>query len=62
MATVEYQHATCIYPGMASPAVDDLELGIEDGELMVLVGPSGSGNPRRCVCSPVWRWSTVARS
>ena len=43
MATVEYQHATCIYSGMASPAVDDLNLRIEDGELMVLVGPSGSG-------------------
>jgi multiple sugar transport system ATP-binding protein len=43
MATVEYQHATCVYPGMASPAVDDLDLRIEDGELMVLVGPSGSG-------------------
>ena len=43
MATVEYQHATCIYGGMSSPAVDDLNLRIEDGELMVLVGPSGSG-------------------
>jgi multiple sugar transport system ATP-binding protein len=43
MATVEYQHATCVYPGMSSPAVDDLNLKIEDGELMVLVGPSGSG-------------------
>ena len=43
MATVEYQHATCVYPGMASPAVDDLDLRIEDGEFMVLVGPSGSG-------------------
>src|ERR1035441_9949796 len=43
MATVEYQHATCVYRGMSSPAVDDLNLEIEDGELMVLVGPSGSG-------------------
>jgi multiple sugar transport system ATP-binding protein len=43
MATVEYQHATCIYRGAQSPAVDSLDLLIEDGELMVLVGPSGSG-------------------
>src|ERR1017187_789564 len=43
MATVEFQHATCVYGGMSSPAVDDLNLEIEDGELMVLVGPSGSG-------------------
>ena len=62
MATVEYQHATCIYPGMASPAVDDLELRIEDGELMVLVGPRDPVSPRPCACSPVWRWSTAGRS
>src|ERR1035441_6342740 len=43
MATVEYQKATCIYPGMAAPAVDSLDLLVEDGEFMVLVGPSGSG-------------------
>ena len=43
MATIEYQHATCIYPGMLSPAVDSLDLQVADGELLVLVGPSGSG-------------------
>ncbi len=43
MANVEYQHATCVYPGMAVPAVDCLDLVAEDGEFMVLVGPSGSG-------------------
>jgi multiple sugar transport system ATP-binding protein len=43
MADVRYEHATCIYPGSDTPAVDDLELQIEDGEFMVLVGPSGSG-------------------
>jgi multiple sugar transport system ATP-binding protein len=43
MATVEYQQATCIYPGMSVPAVDSLDLQVDDGELLVLVGPSGSG-------------------
>ena len=43
MATVEYRHATCTYPGMGSPAVASLDLAVDDGELMVLVGPSGSG-------------------
>ncbi|HXZ99763.1 MAG TPA: ATP-binding cassette domain-containing protein [Candidatus Binatia bacterium] len=43
MATVEYRQATCTYPGMSVPAVDALDLHIEDGEFMVLVGPSGSG-------------------
>ena len=43
MAAVEYAHATCRYDGSTTAAVDALDLGIEDGEFMVLVGPSGSG-------------------
>jgi multiple sugar transport system ATP-binding protein len=43
MADVRYQQATRIYPGTERPAVDALELHVEDGEFMVLVGPSGSG-------------------
>jgi multiple sugar transport system ATP-binding protein len=43
MADVRYLDATCSYPGNPVPAVDALNLGIQDGEFMVLVGPSGSG-------------------
>lgn len=43
MATVTFDHATRIYPGTERPAVDALELHIEDGEFLVLVGPSGCG-------------------
>ena len=43
MATVQFVHASRIYPGNPVPAVKDLSLDIEDGEFMVLVGPSGSG-------------------
>ena len=43
MADVRYDSATRIYPGTETPAVDALDLQIEDGEFMVLVGPSGSG-------------------
>ena len=43
MATVTFDKATRIYPGTERPAVDALELHIEDGEFLVLVGPSGSG-------------------
>ena len=32
-----------MYPGTETPAVDSLELHVEDGEFVVLVGPSGSG-------------------
>ncbi len=43
MATVTYDHATRIYPGTDRPAVDRLDIKIEDGEFLVLVGPSGCG-------------------
>src|SRR3954447_7497512 len=43
MADVRFDQATRIYPGADVPAVDALDLTINDGEFMVLVGPSGSG-------------------
>jgi len=43
MATVTYDQASRIYPGTDKPAVDKLDIGIEDGEFLVLVGPSGCG-------------------
>src|SRR5215207_8895831 len=43
MATVSFKGATRVYPGTEKPAVDKLDLEIEDGEFMVLVGPSGCG-------------------
>ena len=43
MATVTFDKATRIYPGGDKPAVDELDLEIEDGEFLVLVGPSGCG-------------------
>lgn len=43
MATVTFSNATRVYPGSDKPAVDSLNLEIEDGEFLVLVGPSGCG-------------------
>jgi len=43
MATVSFKAASRVYPGTDAPAVDKLNLEIEDGEFMVLVGPSGCG-------------------
>jgi multiple sugar transport system ATP-binding protein len=43
MASVRFDKVTLVYPGADVPAVDRLELDIEDGEFMVLVGPSGCG-------------------
>ncbi|MER5933814.1 sn-glycerol-3-phosphate ABC transporter ATP-binding protein UgpC [Streptomyces sp. NPDC002054] len=43
MASVTFDKATRLYPGGDKPAVDQLDLQIEDGEFLVLVGPSGCG-------------------
>ncbi|NND76452.1 MAG: sn-glycerol-3-phosphate ABC transporter ATP-binding protein UgpC [Ilumatobacter sp.] len=43
MATVTFDRATRIYEGLDRPAVNALDLEIEDGEFLVLVGPSGCG-------------------
>jgi multiple sugar transport system ATP-binding protein len=41
MATVTFDKATRVYPGADHPSVDQLDLQIEDGEFLVLVGPPG---------------------
>jgi multiple sugar transport system ATP-binding protein len=43
MASVTYSQASRVYAKGTMPAVDALDLDIQDGEFMVLVGPSGSG-------------------
>lgn len=43
MATVTFESASRIYTEGARPAVDSLDLEIDDGEFLVLVGPSGCG-------------------
>ena len=43
MASVTFEQATRRYPGADRPAVDHLDLAVDDGEFVVLVGPSGCG-------------------
>ena len=43
MTTVTFDQATRTFPGGERPAVDHLDLEIDDGEFLVLVGPSGCG-------------------
>jgi multiple sugar transport system ATP-binding protein len=40
---VTFDDASCIFAGADRPAVNSLNLEIEDGEFLVLVGPSGCG-------------------
>jgi osmoprotectant transport system ATP-binding protein len=42
-ATLELRHVSKTYPGAAEPAIRDLSLKVEAGEICVLVGPSGCG-------------------
>jgi osmoprotectant transport system ATP-binding protein len=42
-ASVSYRHVTKRYSGQDEPAIHDLSLEVEAGEICVLVGPSGSG-------------------
>ncbi|HZU46587.1 MAG TPA: ATP-binding cassette domain-containing protein, partial [Mycobacterium sp.] len=43
MASVTFEQATRRYPATTRPAVDRLDLAVDDGEFVVLVGPSGCG-------------------
>ena len=43
MASVTFENASRLFSGATKPAVDSLNLHIEDGECVVLVGPSGCG-------------------
>jgi multiple sugar transport system ATP-binding protein len=43
MSSVTFEAASRVYPGQEKPAVDRLDLEIQDGEFLVLVGPSGCG-------------------
>ncbi|WP_141576841.1 ABC transporter ATP-binding protein [Actinomadura sp. WMMA1423] len=40
---IRLEGVTKRYPGQDAPAVDDLTLGVRDGEIVVLLGPSGCG-------------------
>jgi osmoprotectant transport system ATP-binding protein len=42
-ATLELRHVSKRYPGQREPAIADLSLIVDAGEVCVLVGPSGSG-------------------
>jgi multiple sugar transport system ATP-binding protein len=43
MAEIVFEGVTRHFPGTSRPAVDRLDLHVEDGEFLVLVGPSGCG-------------------
>ena len=42
-AQIVFDHVTKRYAGSSQPAIDDLSLTIPEGEICVLIGPSGGG-------------------
>lgn len=40
---IKFENVTKLYPGAASPAVDNLSFSVPSGEICTLVGPSGCG-------------------
>ncbi len=42
-SSITFDQATKMYPGQTDPALDALDLNVEAGELVCLVGPSGGG-------------------
>jgi osmoprotectant transport system ATP-binding protein len=42
-AMIRLEHLSKVFPGQSQPAVDDLNLDIPEGEIVIFVGPSGCG-------------------
>ena len=61
MATVSFKGATRIYPGNPTPAVNQLNLEINDGEFVVSSDRPDLERQPHCGCLPAWRTSTRAR-
>lgn len=56
MAVITCENVTKIYGSGENriAALDDVNLSVEPGEFVTVMGASGSGNPRCCTFSAVW--------
>ena len=51
MAIIEIQDLCYTYPGAAQPTLDHLDLTVEPGDFLAIVGNNGCGNPPCARCS-----------
>lgn len=61
MAGLKLQAVTKSWDGKTR-VIKPLTLDVADGEFIVMVGPSGCGNPRCCAWLPGWSGSPKAIS
>lgn len=40
---ITFEKVSVTYPGAEAPAVSNVDLRIEEGEMLLIVGPTGSG-------------------
>ncbi len=45
---IQFDHVTYTYPGAEKPAIEDINLSIQEGELVLITGPSGAGKTTFC--------------
>jgi len=50
MKTVEVRSLTFTYAGAVKPAIIDVDFVVEEGEFVLMVGPSGGGKSTLCRC------------
>jgi len=47
---VEFKNVTFSYEGAETPALKDINLTIQPGEILLITGPAGSGKTTLCSC------------
>ena len=50
MAMLEVQNLTKTYKGQSSPAIENVSLQINEGEIMAFLGPNGAGKSTALKC------------